>query len=450
MKKRLFDRHLVFGIMLGIILFPLSAVKAEEQVAAAIPSVPSGQNQPYTPPAVLSTSGDENANDLRLDLDRVTLLAETGKFDDAFKLIDQMKEKYPNNSQVLAAEADLNFRIGNNSSAFVQLNKALLLDPGNEDILQRQQAEVLSQGANVSGGFMLRNTDEAYEQLSHATFQSPVNSTVSVAIDLQNDHLHSRTPIIRADGTTQNFSGDEQSGTLLLNKVLENNNEVSGSLYANATVPGAGLQYSWWDHSGVTKVRGEYNRPDWDYVEMVIGDGTKSDFWLERKQVFTNNFNATLGGGYNHYALHDVFDAAQSLGWDANVEYTHPYALFGDSDKELTLNAYYTADAEYFTSTDEEGPLNAQFKPLPVTNYEIHAFNVGASKKLSSQFFAEGYAGYGVNRIDGSNGPLYGAALSYTPVNKLGIEVRGSRTRFGGENNDEREDLLGLNIKWML
>ena len=458
MKKHIRVGRLAALVLSGITLFPLSVYAAEQEVTAdmQVVSVEANSAKNNLLLAKMSTSTvvppaqDEKADDLRLSLAKVVLFAETGKFDQAFALIKQLKKENPDNSHVLAAEADLNSRIGNYNSAFIGLNKAVLLDPSDEDILEQQRAAAYSKGANVLGGFTFRRTDLAYEQLSRATTQFAVTPTISAIINVENDHLHSREPIMRVDGSPRNYRDNEQRGFFMLNKVFENNDEVSGSLYANTFTAGLGAQYSWWTYNGVTRVRGEYNRPDWDYAEMVIERGTKSDFHLERKQIFTNNFNATIGGGYNHYALDDVSDAAQGLGWDANIEYTQSYNFFGNPENEVNFSANYTTDAEYFTYVNKRGPASARFKPLSASDYEVHAINISASKKLSSRLFLGGYGGYSVNRLNGANGPLYGGSLDYPLSDSLDVEFRASHTESGGENNSQKEDQLGLNIKWIL
>jgi tetratricopeptide (TPR) repeat protein len=458
-KKLIWGGCLGVLVLFGIVLCPLMSVHAEEQETEPETQAASAQTDSQkqdiqlakadTFKALPSSEQDENADELRLDLARVVLFAETGNFDRAFTLIEEMKKNYPGNPRVLAAEADLNSRIGNYDSAFVGLNKALLLDPTDEDILEQQRTAVYAQGANVLGGFTFRQTGEAYEQLSRASGQTPITPTLSAMINVENDHLHSRTPIIRTDGSLRNFRGDEQRGALMLNKVLENNDGVSASVYANTLTAGAGLLYSLWNHSGVTEIGGEYNRPDWDYVETVIEQGTKSDFHVERKQIFTNDLTAALGGGANFYALHDN-DAAHSFAWDLGVTYSRPYSFFGNPENEVNFSASYTADAEYFTFVDERGPASARFKPLPATDHEIHAFNVTARKKISSKFSLEGYGGYSVNRLNSANGPLYGGSLEYSLSNRLGLVLRASHTDSGGENNNQKEDQIGLNVKWAL
>jgi len=386
--------------------------------------------------------------ELRLALDKVALYAETNKLNDAFNLLDQLKEQYPNNPQVLQTEADLNLRIGNRGAGFAALNKAIKLDPHNEDILDRQRTTLLSQGPFAQAGYDFRRTTEAYENREHASGEAMITPSLSASLTVDNDHVHSRTPIIRTNGTSAEFSGDRQRAAATLDKMYDNGNEANATVYGNNNTAGAGAKYSLWDRYGATSLEGDFHRPYWDYVETVIDHGTQDRVRLERKQIISNNWNFTVGGGFNNYNLEHDTNVASAGAWDLNIGYTYPYAVSNKPGDEITLGANYTVDAEYFTHIDHgTNTAGLIYKPLPTSSYEIHALNVSAGKALSSKWYLEGYGGYAVDRL-GDNGPLFGAVLEYAPLDHLGIELRGTRSVLGGLGNSERVDQLGMNVKY--
>jgi hypothetical protein len=384
--------------------------------------------------------------DLRLALAKVTLYAETNKLDQAFGLIDQLKMEYPNNPQVLQAEAELNLRIGNRGEGFAALRKAMRLDPANETILDRQRAAILAQGPFIAGGYRWRSTKLANEHFARASGQTTLSPSMSAGLDVENNHLNTKQPIVRANGAVGQFNGNRQRATVTLGKIFDTGSEASGSLYASNNNLGAGGSYSWWHNKGATTLQGNLRKTNWDYIESVVGNGTKHNIRLERKQILTNRLQATLGGGFNQYNLEDDENVAQAGAWDLNVAYTFPYQLSNKPDDEVTFGLYYSIDAEYFTQVEVKNN-GAPYKPLPVATYEIHSVNVSASKALSSQLYTEAYGGYAIDRL-GSRGPLYGASLEYVPVDNIGIELRGARTMLGGERNNQKEDQVGLNLKY--
>lgn len=386
--------------------------------------------------------------ELRLALDRVELYAETNKIDQAFALVDQLKRQYPNNSQVLEAEADLNLRLGNKGAGLAALNKAVALDPGNENILDRQREAVMGQGPFASAGYRYRNTKSLREHFGGVTAEAPVNATVSARVEAENDHFDTKRPITRTSGVSQNVSGNRQRGSFTLGTSYKGGDEVHGSLYAANQVFGAGAQYSHWDMHGSTGVEANIHKPDWTYVEMVVDGGSRDNIRLQRKQILTSKLQATLGGGFNHYNLDHATGAAEAAAWDLNLAYTCPYSFSGKHGDEVIFGAYYSVDAEYFTNIKNRvDSFGSIYRPLPTSSYEIHAVNLSVSRSFTNELYGEAFGGYAVDRM-GDDGPLFGASIEYAPYEHVGIELRGSRTLLGGQHDSEKEDQIALNLKY--
>jgi hypothetical protein len=283
-----------------------------------------------------------------------------------------------------------------------------------------------------------------------------------VSVDLQNDHVNTRAPFTRANGTIQSFYGNRQQGTVTGDMMLGSgpfsgtSQEVLASLYALENNVGGGAEYRLWDGMGSTSIQVDYNRPDTDYVEMTVQHGTKHDIHLERKQIITEDLTAKLGGGFSHYSMDNDWSAAEAPGWNFDLDYNHPVnvvQLFGGSSSssadEITFGAHYAVEAEYFTSVDRRTDSTGQpFNPLPATNYEVHSFTGSASKAIFAGLNAEAFGGYAVNRLQGNSGPLYGGSLNYSPIEHLGFNIHGSRTLLGGQNNGEKEEIVGADVKW--
>jgi hypothetical protein len=148
---------------------------------------------------------------------------------------------------------------------------------------------------------------------------------------------------------------------------------------------------------------------------------------------------------------------AEAPGWDFGLDYARPVKIFdqGDNDDawyndQFTLGAHYGVEAEYFTFVDREFITPTDFfHPLPTTSYEVHSFTASIGKTLLTNIDAEIEGGYGVDRISGGSGPLYGGSLTYTPIQHLGVDIHASRTLLGGQNNGEKEDIVGASVKWL-
>lgn len=442
MTNNCFLRPFLFSFLLLTSFFSLAPLPLMAADVAGKPSI-----EPVAEPLV---PANNSADDLRLALEKVELLADTNHVDEAAILLCKLKSKYPGNSEIVAADADLKLRIGNTGAAFVELNKAMVMDPRNEDILTQQRTVAATQGPFALGGINFRQTNESNEFFQRVQEQFSLRPTLSLNLNFENDMIHTRQPLVFTNGMTHSFEGNIQRGSAMLTKVFENGNQANGVLFAGTNNVGGGGGYDWWNHSGVTQFQGNLNRPDWDYVQTVIEQGTQSNFRINRKQFITNDVEASLGATANRYDIRDISDVADSLGWDGSLNYSHPFSFSEDTDQPLTIGANYTVDAEYFTHAAVRTATDGtRYKPLPVSGYEVHSFTGSLSKNVLKQLSVEGYGGYAINRLDDNSGPLYGAALEYTPLSHLGIDVRGFRTLLGGVNNNEKEEQVGVNVKWI-
>lgn len=383
---------------------------------------------------------------LRLDLLRVSLLAETGRLDEAFVLIGQLKESYPDHPEVLAAEADLNLRTGNRGAGLALLSRATAMDPDNEDILERRKAAVMPLASFTSAGIDVRSSGQATEHFTRAAHQAQLTPTMSASLAVENNHMKSRGAFSRLNGRSERFDGDRQRAMLTLFKLFESGNEATGALYLANQVIGAGASYGWRDRWGGTTVQADLQRPEWDYIEAVADHGAKDRLRLARTQHLSARTEGSGGVGVNRYTL-DGDEMARSLAVDVALNYAFSYAPGGTPDGEWQLGARYSADAEYFSRVERRTAVNGTvFKPLPVASYEVHAVTVSAAKQLLPRLQLEGYGGYGVDRL-GGDGPLLGAVFTYKTAENFGVELRASRGLIS-ERSSEKVDQLGLALKY--
>ncbi|MGE3624414.1 MAG: tetratricopeptide repeat protein [Bdellovibrionales bacterium] len=409
-----------------------------------------------TKSSVSETTASQEA-DLRLALDKVQLDAQSGKMDQAQALLEKLKAKYPNNPDVLAVEADLNDQLSSRATRLSELCMPNSLDPNNNDLLMYEREHGRRNNNYACGGYNRRLTPQGVEQISNISGQVSLTPSISVIADFENNHLNTKQPFTRADGNTNSFYGNRKQATVTLQKTFTNRDQVGVSVYGTEYNAGGGVQYVHRDRTGGTAILVNYQQPNWDYVEMVVDGGTKSNVRLERKQVFNPNLQAALGVSYNQYSMNRLWSAADGPGWDFNLDYARPIRIFnqGENDPswisdEFYLGAHYSAQAEYFLSvarrTDSDGDT---FNPLTATTYEVHSLTGSIGKTLLKNVEAQIEGGYGVDRIRGDNGPIYGGTLTYSPIEHLGLDVHAARTLLGGENNGQKQDLVGASVKWV-
>jgi hypothetical protein len=389
---------------------------------------------------------EENA-DLRLSLAKVTLYSETNQIDKAFSLIDQLKTDYPDEPQILLAEADLNLRIENRGSAFADIQKAQMLRPTDEDIMARKRAMFKDLEPFASVGASVKRTNQATEKFVTAGAQAYYDPTLSAGIIFENDSLKSKADVVRVDGTAEPFDSDRQRATLSMGKLFNGGHGADGFLYLGNDNIGGGLQFSLWDRSGTTSLQANLNQPDWTFIETVVGKGTKDNISLTRKQRFRNNFDLSLGGSLNRYNLEDDSDVAKSVSLDFYAGYNYPVSFSETMGDDINLGINYGLGAEYFKDKETKlSPGGGTFQPLPAETYEVHSLTVSASKNFTPDLNLDAYAGYAVDRF-GDDGPLFGAGLTYSPVKNISLEVLGSRGIMG-ENRIGTVDQYSVNLKW--
>jgi hypothetical protein len=437
-----------------------AAAAAIAGFAALLASPVLAKTQPVSAVSSQDQGDDMSAqqeSDVRLALDKVELDADSGKLDEAYSLVTKLKAKYPGNPDVIAAAADIEDRMSNRSTSASELCLPNSLEPNNNDLLTRDNQTRNS----ACAGYNRRITPEGYEQIESVTGQIGVLSpSMSVIYDLENDHMNTSESFTRVNGNEESFYGMRQQGTVTLEKTFMNHDQAGVSIYGDNNTAGGGLQNVMRDRGGNgsgTSIMANFQQPNWDYVEMIVENGTKSDIVLERKQIITSNLQASLSGNYTSYALENASDVANAPGWNFDLDFSHPVKFFnqGANDPtwmgdEFTFGAHYAVEAQYISFVDRHDyTATDNYKLLPTTSYEIHSFTASLGKTIFSNVDAEMEGGYGVDRISGSSGPVYGGSLTYTPIQHLGVDVHAMRTLLGGQNNGQKEDLLGAALKYM-
>ena len=408
-------------------------------------------------PAIQAVAASDQADaDLRLSLDKVELDASTGRLNEGRALLEQLKQKYPSAPEIQALESELQLQNDNRGIAFKEASK--LGTSGSLDRENHQRAALLSpNGQFVSGGYNFRRTKETYENIETIKGQMAIAPDLALSTTLINDTINTRVPFLHTNGTLQGFSGDRQIGAISADKFFSDGQEVVGSLYAVQNSAGLGGQYRFWDTSGASSISVDFNKPDMDYVESAVEHGTKTNVILERKQIFSEEVQARIDGKYTQYSLDGSSNAASAPGWDFDLDYTYPYIFSSDASSTgsfladpFVFGARYGVGAEYFSHIQSSySSTHTAFSPLPVSSYEVHSFTASATKNIFAGFQAEVSGGIAVNRIAGNSGPIYGLLLNYVIDKEIGVNFHANRDLLGGQNNSEKEDNIGMDLKWM-
>jgi hypothetical protein len=395
------------------------------------------------------TSSD-SAENLQLSLTRMRLLMETNKVDEALQLINTLKIAYPGNGEVIATEAELYLQLDYRGKSLELMRQAATIAPENEDILQRSQ-EILSGKETFAAaeGELRRTGHSIREQISRVKGQIDTHSPLSIALIVENDRMRASN-ITRANGLTTTIRDDMQRGELGAIYTLDNGDEAKASFYGAESNVGVGASYGIIDTSGMTTLTATLNRPSWEFIALVIDNGTKDTLQLSRTQIITPSLSLMGEAALNRYNVSNNNDAMRSFAFNADLSYTLPHQyptyLFGN---DAIIKLDYIANAEYPFSSDERTTASgARFHPLPIQHYEIHSLQLTVDKKFFNTLNFEAYGGYAIDRF-GNSGPAIGTSLSYQPTEHVILEALASRT-IRKERTSEQLDIIGVNVRWIL
>lgn len=398
----------------------------------------------------MALAQEEESSRLQLSLTRVKLLMETEKMDEALQLVETLKNDYPENPDVIAAEAELYFRMDNRGKGLSLIRQAGTLAPENDDILQRGQEALAGSQNFAAAGMDVRMTGHAIiEHVMRASGQFSLTSPLSVGIILENNHL-SATNFQRANGVIETVKEDIQRGEFGVIYNRENGNQAKGSLFLSQGIIGVGADYSWTDLHGVTTFGGAFNRPNWEYIAMVIDEGTQDKLRISRTHMLTPRITLYGEAAINRYGIDDEDNVASSPSFEGDISYTLPVA---HTQRVLGQQGFvklrYGIDAEYpFDVKEKRTAAGVIYEPFALDSYEIHSVQVTIAKKLFNVLSVEAFGGYAIDRL-GDDGPLAGASIFYQPNKHIVLEAMASRS-IRKEVSSERLDVVVANLRILL
>lgn len=385
---------------------------------------------------------------LRLELAKVQLYLETGKINEAEDLLTSLKKRWPNDLDIKMAEAEVALKRNQRSKGLSLLSDAEKLAPKNEDIRRRRE-EVLQDNSTpykATIGHDYRKTgDSAHENLTKLQSDMRINDRNSLHVTLENDALHA-DQLSMPDGSTARVRRHMQRGEAMLRHTLSSGDQIEASLSGAESGPGGGALYRWVGSKGSTELGVYFHRPDWEYLEGIVSEGVRDTLRVKKTHQISEHWSAEGTLSVNRYGLDSDPSVAKTGAFEGYIGWTIPQ--LSRDNTYVTLG--YGIDAEYgFGSAEERfNPLFGLYKPLPFESREIHSGLISAGTSLlNNRLQLEGYGGYAWDRL-GGNGPVGGATVAYTIMDKLVVDVHGSYSSVS-ERRDDKVSVLGLNVSWI-
>ncbi len=385
---------------------------------------------------------------LRLELARLQVYTSTNQLDAAEKLLTTLKQRHPYNADVLLAEADMNLQAGNKGAGLIALQAAQLADTENVEIMQRREEIRQPDTMLAAAGEYKSSKNLSMEHIARLSGQAKYGADYALGATFEHNTAQIR-PITRANGTTARFEGKRERLTLNGVHVDQNGNEAKALLYATKKTLGIGGRYTWLDARGATEIQADLFSPDWNYLESIVGYGTRDGLRLSRTQFISPSLQGMIGGGANHYGLEGDRNVATTGAANAELHYLIPKSWGATGIQTLDSTRFsinYALDAEYKIDSDEKNGPTGRYRPFPLSSYEVHAANLSASMEMYDRLLLDAFGGYALDRM-GGEGPQFGGFLTYAPEKGPQIQLYASRG-ISGTRDSDRSERAGINLAW--
>lgn len=371
-------------------------------------------------PKVAPVSNDPEGKK-RVKLLRARVLREEGKHEDAARALDELKAEYPNDSMILAEEAQNDLGRGKWRRAYGILEEAKRLEPENE-LLHQATSDIYRQNAPRAkiDAEWRRTEGSATELFLRGETYRYVKHGLRAGAVLEADHVDAKG-IRNADGRVRSASVVRPRGELYLQQDLENGHVAKGSFYAGYKTVGLGGNYSMPNPLGRTTLVGELRRPNWDFVEGVVVGAARDRIGLYHDFDLRTDIDFSAGGYFNHY----VYDWDQEAGTTASANASLGYPVITGRER---LSLLYALDAEYRLNEEERfGPAGGIYTPLGLRSREVHFFYGLFGYDFNPRLSGEAYGGYAVDRL-GGDGPIAGVRLNGDYSEDMSWQLRASRS----------------------
>lgn len=343
---------------------------------------PSGEDPPIS-------AASERVAQLRLDLLQAQLLLTTGHDKAALVLLRGLAARHTGEPQIAANMAEAELRYGRWVRAKRLYDSVLKTDPGNDEVPRRRDYALREHVSRirfdidrkrVRGG----QSENILELSGHHLFGDSLRLGFSSARNR-----------IRVSNV---FAGEQSRGEVYVQHDAETGTSIRGGLLGGPSGWGAMGQFQQPDSSGKFHVQADYRRPYWEFVEGLIGGGTRDRVEVHREQRVLSRTTARFTAAANRYGLGHSGNLANSLGFDGALT-----QLVRRIDPLLGFE--YAVDGEHRRFV-------APSQPLPLVSREVHAMSVFGDTGSDRDLRAEFSAGYAIDRL-GGRGPFATGRFTY-------------------------------------
>ncbi|MCP4754701.1 MAG: tetratricopeptide repeat protein [Proteobacteria bacterium] len=378
----------------------------------------------------------DKVSNTELQLVRVRLSMQQGRFKEAFTILDGLARENPHDVSVLLELAGAEFEIGHRRKPLEILEREEFLELDNRYVSEMKR--------------QLRNTYRTKLTLETAAKKMDNRSSdyfyrVYASTSVQR-YMIMAFRIGRYDGSDSNavdfHKGAYQGGIDVLYD-FESGNRAEVKTYLNeGGSHGIGIEYRLQGIKVKTVFGAEFNRPNWNYFAGTIENDARNGLRAGCLYTFTPRFKADISTSINRYRLADQRNTPGSYAVQGRVQYTFPpYAIPGSwlgEDGNVSLD--YSLDTEQPTGEKEDRVIiESRFQRT------THTTGITLGKRIRDLQIV-GYFSYYFN-VTTDDGPGFGISLSYARNDDLDGYVSVGRQTSGREGEFVEEVLAG--VTWL-
>lgn len=249
----------------------------------------------------------ERQQELRLQLLYAQIEQQTGQTDRAKQRLAAIKKYYPEDPQLLTAQASVASAEGNRENALELLQQAQARSPENEDIAAtiRSLGQGGSSAANrpqyVRAGYDYRRYGGDADNIYSLSGVAGLPGNNETGLTLRDDHVNG-------------LGSERQSAELFLAHYFNDGSRLQASFftsgdwfesgfYQDENTFGGGLYYAFDNPLGRSEVLGEYKKPYWDFPNAAALYASRTRGGI--KHFATVNRRLSVGGelSYNSYNI---------------------------------------------------------------------------------------------------------------------------------------------------
>ncbi len=376
-------------------------------------------------PAEAATESDKEGAQ-RLRMLGAQLMARTGQVSEARAQFGDLILTMPENPEPMSGLAGVEQTAGRWRQALSLYERAQQLDPEDPSIADAIDAIKHEHAPRLRADFEFRRTNAGQGSgISTAAIgglsgQQNFGDAWHLGVSINTAGVDA-SQVQQPSGAVESITGVRQRSELSLQHDSLNGIVVAASAYLTGAIPGVGIRGELPDDHGTTYLRADYRRPDWDFFQSIVDNGTRDRVAIGRRQVIIQDLTARLDVGANRYSLQGWPNLATTFTVNGELRLANFAGVHGLSIASVLDGEYVNKIATGINASGET------FNRIDITNREVYAgvLDYVGSWKLDTNSRALSYevsVGYGADRY-GKSGPILAAVLTY-PVGDFELGLR--------------------------